>query len=442
MDDRELVEVLHPFNFWRAEPFTGIERPRYVAAIERLASTGQVVVVTGVRRCGKTTVLLQFLQHLINAGIVRPQETMYVNLEDPRFDIGRGTAFLDQLMAAHRAFVDPDGVRYLVLDEVQRLAGWERWVRIRMESRPETRILVTGSSSHLLSRELATLLTGRHLDLEVFPLDLAEYLTFRGVDPNDPLVDPERAQAVTSEYLSSSAFPRIVLTSEPDLRERMVLAVYRDILDHDVIRRNRIREPEKLESVATHLVSSVPGPVTFNAVKRALGGRVSLDSVERFSRQLEEPYLLFFLRTHDFSAAGRERLPRKVYSVDNGILLACAHRFSSDRGRLLENAVFIDLRRFGLEVYRWRDRKEVDFIVWHRTEPVAAINACAELADSATRSREVDGLRAAMERFGLDKGTIVTISQREDIPVDEGVIRVVPYRMWALDVLPSLMDGL
>ena len=301
-------------------------------------------------------------------------------------------------------------------------------------------IIVSGSSAELLSRELATLLTGRHLDLEVFPLDLSEYLRFHGIDSNDPLADAEKIKSLASGYISASTFPAVVLTPEPDLKERMVLQIYRDIINHDVARRYEVRHIEKLEAVATTFMASVPGPVTLNGTRRALGGRVSLDSIERFSRYLEEPYLLFFLNTHSFSAGKRERSPRKVYAVDNGLLLVSSHRFSSDRGKLLENAVFLDLRRKGCEIYRLMDKKEVDFLVWDGTEPIGLINVCLDVSDASTKAREVDGLRRAMGYFGLDRGLVVTLDHSEIMDVDEGVIEFLPYRVWALQRMKGGQD--
>ena len=201
------------------------------------------------------------MHHLIESETAVPSQILYVNFEDPRLPIDDGPALLDQILSAHRTFVDNGGVRYLLLDEVQRLPEWERWVRIQMDTRPDMHIIVSGSSAELLSRELGTLLTGRHLDVEVFPLDLSEYMRFHGIDPDDPLEDAARMQSLISEYISASAFPAVVLTSEPDIKERMVIRIYRDIINHDVARRYEVREIEKLESVATTFLASAPGQV-------------------------------------------------------------------------------------------------------------------------------------------------------------------------------------
>ncbi len=173
--------------------------------------------MTGVRRSGKTTILVQFIHRLIEGACVKSSQTMYVNLEDPRLPIQDGAGLLDALVTAHQAFVDSAGLRYLILDEVQRIPGWERWVGIQQELRPDLAIIVSGSSAELLSKELATLLTGRHLDPQVFFLDFSEYPLFHGIDPDDALADAGRIKSLASEYISESTFPTAVLTPDPDL---------------------------------------------------------------------------------------------------------------------------------------------------------------------------------------------------------------------------------
>ncbi len=441
MDSRELIELLTPFNFWRQRPFTGIERPAYLRELDRLAATGQLVLVMGVRRAGKTTILLQYLGRLIDSGQVPASRTLYINLEDPRLPEGEGARLLEDLLVAHRAHVSSEGLKYLILDEVQQIPGWERWVRMQKEARPDLNILITGSSAKLLSRELATLLTGRHLDLEVFPLSLAEFLIFRGLDPTDPLADPEQVRAVTLEYLRSSAFPQAVLMKEPELKERMVQQIYRDLLYHDVVRRHRIRDIDKLEALANQLLASVPGPVTYNGLRRALQGRLSLDSVERFCAYLQEPYLFHFVPTHAYGSAARQRSPRKVYTIDNGLLLACAYHFSLDTGKLLENLVFNDLRRQGLQLFRWVNRRELDFLVWKGARAMALVNVSVELTRPATRTRELEGLSAAMAEFGLSLGWLVTLDHDEIIEVAEGTVKAVSYRRWALEYQNRLVGS-
>ena len=440
MDDRQLIEVLYPFNFWGAKPFTGIPRPKYVERIKKLMKSGQIVVTKGVRRGGKTTILFQFLKNLIEHEGLDPKKTLYVNFEDPRLPVHVKSKLLDRILRAHRAFIDPDGVSCLVLDEVQRLQEWEKWTRIRHDQKKPLHILVSGSSSHILSKELATLLTGRHIDLEVFPLDLSEYCRFKGMEPS-AVMDPEKGDALASEFISTSMFPQVVLTEERDIKAMMLRNVYRDILEHDIARRFEVRDVEKLESVANMLSSSVPGPVTITSIRKNLENRISLDSINRYFKYLGEPYLFFFLMTHSYKAKELQRGPRKVYSIDNGLLQAVSHRFSSDMGKLLENAVFLDIRRMGFETYRYRGKREIDFVVWRRDAPFALINACLDIALEGTREREIEGLKEAMRQYDHHRAVLVTLGERDTLKVPEGKIEVIPYREWALDFWPSLASA-
>lgn len=437
MDDRQLIDMLYTFNFWETRPFTGIPRPKYIERLKRLMKSGQIIVTKGVRRSGKTTILFQFLKNLIDDEGLNPKDTLYVNFEDPRLPVHERSKLLDQILRAHRAFINPEGVRYLVLDEVQRLQEWERWTRIRHDQKKSLHILVSGSSSHILSKELATLLTGRHIDLEVFPLDLSEFYRFKGMEPS-AIMDPERADALASEFISSSMFPRVVLTGENDVKAMMLQNIYRDIIEHDVARRFEVREVEKLESVANMISASVPGPVTITGIRRNLQNRISLDSINRYFKYLQEPYLVFFLMTHSYKAKELQRGPRKVYLIDSGLLQAVSHRFSSDMGKLLENAVFLDIRRMGFEIYRYKGKREVDFLVWRRGAPFALINACLDIAQETTKEREIDGLKEAMKQYNHNLAILVTLGERDRLEVPGGIIEIIPYREWAMEYWPSL----
>ncbi|MFO8051832.1 MAG: ATP-binding protein [Thermoplasmatota archaeon] len=437
MDDKELIDILIPFNFWKRKPYTGIPRPEYIDRIEKLSSSEQILVAKGVRRCGKTTILFQFLDHLIKDRNMDPKRTLYMNFEDPRLPIEEGTKLLDRVIKAHRALIDPKGLTYLVLDEVQRLSGWERWCRIHFDMKQQFRIIVSGSSSKLLSKELATLLTGRHIDLEVFPLNLSEYFRFNNLDP-DSIMDPEVADALASEFISAPMFPQVALTKEQDVKEIMLHNIYRDIIEHDIARRYEIREIDKLESVANMVMSSVPGPVTITSVRKNMQNRISLDSVNRYFKYLQEPYLLFFVNTYSYKQKELERGPRKVYSIDGGLLQVVSHRFSANRGKLFENAVFLDLRREGYEIFRYKGRSEVDFLAWDRGGLISIINACLDISDENTKEREIKGLREVMKEYGRDTSFLVTLRENEEITVPEGSIKMVPYRQWALNLCRSL----
>ena len=155
-------------------------------------------------------------------------------------------------------------------------------------------------------------------------------------------------------------------------------------------------------------------------------------------KYLQEPYLLFFVNTYSFKQKELERSPRKVYSIDGGLLQVVSHRFSANRGKLFENAVFLDLRREGYEIFRYQGRSEVDFLVWNRGGLISIINACLDISDESTKEREIKGLSEVMKEYDHGTSFLVTLRESDDITVPEGLIKVVPYRQWALDYCKSL----
>lgn len=175
----ELIEVLAPYNFWGREQDTGITRGDYLKDIRRKLSTGNALALVGVRRAGKTTLARQYLRFLIEKGLP-PEETLYVNLEEPRFYPDLSLELLEEIFSAFKTYISRGARPVVVLDEVQNVEGWERWVR-KVLDLGEAEVIVTGSSSSLLRSELATLLTGRVLVTEVYPLSFREFLSFKGL---------------------------------------------------------------------------------------------------------------------------------------------------------------------------------------------------------------------------------------------------------------------
>ena len=187
---------------------------------------------------GKTTLLLQVLEDLIEARGILPVNTLYVNFEDPKFSSNGQDNILQFIVDAYRVFFHPEGRIYLVLDEIQMVPQWERWVTSVHDRREDVKIFVTGSSSALMSEEFATLLTGRHLEMEVFPLDLAEFLQFNDHLPSDPvsiIADSAELKGYTNEFIQRGGFPRVVLEPNDNVRAELLRQTYYDILHRDIV---------------------------------------------------------------------------------------------------------------------------------------------------------------------------------------------------------------
>jgi len=242
MNKNEIIEILQDWNFWKKDLESGIERSTYLNKLKDFLETNQIVVITGARRAGKSFLMRQLINNLISNGVSRDNILM-VNFEDPRFT-ELGTKTLQKIYEVYLEFLNPKGDTFIFLDEVQEVAGWEKWVRTIHELK-KAKLVISGSNAKLLSTELSTLLTGRHIDLGVFPLSFEEYLIFNGLDLKDRLdfvskrVEIER---LFIKYLEWGGFPEVVLSGE---KKQLLLHYFEDIVNKDLIKRYKIRKSIK-----------------------------------------------------------------------------------------------------------------------------------------------------------------------------------------------------
>jgi predicted AAA+ superfamily ATPase len=250
----EIIEILAPYNLWGGREWEAVPREEYLSAVERKLSAGAVALI-GPRRSGKTTLAGLFLRGLVESGL--PSEaTLYVNLEDPRFSPHLKPELLEEIFSAYRTYVY-DGVDpVVVLDEVQEVEGWERWVRKAIDL-GEARIIVTGSTSSLLRSELSTLLTGRVLPMEVYPLSFREFLLFKGLptDFREALGARRRVESALREYLEFGGFPQVVLTEDTALRLELLRELFEGIVLRDIAYRHGFRELRTVRALSELVLS-------------------------------------------------------------------------------------------------------------------------------------------------------------------------------------------
>lgn len=438
MDRDKIIEALLLWNFWEKEIDTGIPRSDYLVRIKKFMDTDEVVVLTGVRRCGKSTILLQVLSELFKNGVAKIN-TLYVNFEDPRFYNFLNIDLLDSIWQAYVDYLKPKGKAYLVLDEVQRVNGWEHWVRSKYDRKENVKIFVTGSNAELLSPEFATVLTGRHLQMQVAPLSFREFLNFNGIDVNPGrlwyLKNKNKLLNLTREYLITGGFPKVVLTKDELLRKELLSQYFNDILTKDVVERYKVKDVAKLKNLALFYSTNFTRGYSFNKVKKVADFALSLDSVHRFSHYMENAFLVSFLRRFSYSLKNQMQAQRKVYLVDNGIRNAVAFKFSEDRGKLLENAVFQHLKYANEEIFYFSGKNEVDFICKKGLKINRLYNVCYSLENRETLLREVSALVEGMKYFKLKESMIITAEERsERISEQDFTISVMPFCEWALDL--------
>lgn len=302
----------------------------------------------------------------------------------------------------------------------------------------EAFLLVSGSTSQLSSKELATLLTGRHLSLVVFPLNFKSFLEFKGIEIKNRLellAKRIEIKRLLREYLEFGGFPEVVLKTE---KRQILQNYYNDILTRDIAERFKIKEIDKLKALAKYYLTNISNTISFSSVKKFLN--MPLRTVERFSYYLESCFLIFFVKVFSKSIKRQEKVPRKVYCIDCGIPNVMGLRFSENLGRLAENLVFLELiqehfKNPLVEVYYWKDYsgKEVDFVIKSGLEVKQLIQVCWNVEDEKTREGDVIALLKAMDEFKLKEGLIITEDYEDKEMKDEKTIAYKPLWKWLLE---------
>lgn len=429
-----LLEILLDWNFWTKEIDPGIKREEYVKKIINLITkTNQIVCIAGVRRSGKSTIIKQIATEIIKD--IKRENTLIVNFEDERFS-ERNLKTLIDIYNCYLEKIGPDKKPFVFLDEIQNVMEWERFVRGKHEKK-EANIVVTGSSSKLLSAELATLLTGRHLTFNIYPLSFKEFLSFRKLPVNSEIdIATKRIEIkrLFQEYLEFGGFPEIVLSSE---KKRVLLSYFETIISRDIIERYKIREREKIKTLAKFYLTNISSSITYNKVSKFIG--MPLTTVERFSEYLETANLIFFIKNFSYSLKEQEKTPRKVYSVDSGLSNTIGFRFMKNLGRIMENIVLLELKirqtfNPGIEIFYWKDyqQREVDFVLKEGTKVKQLIQVCYNMDDMNTKERELRSLLKAMDEFKLKDGVVITEDFEDEERIDDKKVFYKPIWKWLL----------
>jgi predicted AAA+ superfamily ATPase len=352
-------------------------------------SSTHVEVISGIRRSGKSTLMRQIVKKYF-------EKVSYFNFEDSRvfgFEVGDFSK-LDEVMG--------EEIEAYFFDEIQNVEGWEIFVR-QLHERGE-KVFVTGSNASLLSREMGTRLTGRYLSHEVFPFSYREYLVF---------LDLEDSQENFSEYLIKGGFPEFLRDQNPEILQMLL----KDILFRDIAVRYGIKNTHVLMDIALFLVSNIGKEVSFNGLRKTFNVG-SPTTVSDYLSWMEDSYLLFFLPRFSWSSKSISKNPKKVYCIDNGFAKSNSLSFTKDRGRLLENLVYLNLRKKYQKLFYFKDRRECDFVVFEGSECKWLIQVTENLHPD-NRDREVEGLVEAIHFFEMDKGFIITLAQNDKLIIKE-----------------------
>lgn len=436
MDKGEIIEYLEKWNIWKKDIDTGVKR-EITDKIYGTLKYNKVITITGVRRCGKSYIVKQIVKSIIESGVAK-KNTLVVNFEEPIFE-GTDLKLLLKIYDSYTEIMDTEGKPYLFLDEIQEVDRWEKFVR-SLNERKEANIVITGSSSKLMSAELATVLTGRQLTFEIFPLSFGEFLMFKKikVDSDRELyLNAGKIKKYIWEYIKFGGFPEIVLIDDEEIKSRIVLEYYNTILNRDIISRYNIRSIDKIKSLAKYYVSNIASLVAYRRVEDFL--KIPAETISRFSEHFQTAKLFFFIDRFSFSLKEQERAPRKVYCIDNGFFTSIGFKFMENRGKLIENMVAVELKRRqaakpALEIYYWQDyrQREVDFVVKSGRKVKQLIQVCYNAESHDTKERELKAFVRASEELKCDDLLVITWDYEAEEVFKGKNVKFVPLWKWLL----------
>ncbi len=368
---------------------------------DELLQNPLIKLITGPRRVGKSVFALLMLQG---------KNFAYLNFDDnqllEKWEEDLAMSALDDV------YPDYD---FMLLDEIQNLPDWDLWVS-KLYRRGKN-LIITGSNAKMLSSEMATVLTGRYLQIEMLPFSLEETMSWKNISTDR---EEQAAQAImlADDYMRNGGYPETIPSRS--ITKSYLSTLFDSILLKDVAQRHKVRNTNDLYNLATYLLSNFCNPISANELAGELG-MSSVATTKKFCDYLNEPYLFFYLPRFNNKLKLMNKAPKKVYVVDNGFVQSTAFNLSENLGRLLENQIFVELLRRGyipgqtLFYYRTRNDKEIDFVTRKGAKVEQLIQVCYDMTSEKTRKRELDALVEAAEELHCDNLIVITNSQEEKI---------------------------
>ena len=411
MDTQLLAQVIaDQHETFQAYPF-GVTRD---VNIPDILQTPRIIVITGIRRSGKSILLKQIA--------AKVDSYYYINFDDERLFHFEVADFQSLMFAFQKRYA----AKTILIDEVQNVQGWERFARRLYDE--NYKVVITGSNAKLLSSELATHLTGRYRKIELFPFSFSEYLRYKAI-PAQPLTTKNTARIVKAfdDYLVWGGFPEYVyFENTEDLQN-----TYSDILYKDLIVRFGVKNQKAFKNLAMYLFRNFTGEISYNSLK-SITGISNTNTIKDYIDYLQQAYLVFEVHKFEYSLKKLMAYAKKTYAIDNGMRNTVAFRISKEHGQLLENLVFIELKKRYQELWFYKSETgfEVDFLI--NDPPLHLFQVSYTLQDERTRNREIRGLVAAMEALGTGRATIITYNEETVLSEAGYSIEVIPAWKWCM----------
>jgi len=393
----------------------------------------KIMTIIGPRRAGKTYFLFQIMKKLL-AGDMDMTDIIYINFEDERI-LPLGAEDLHHVLDAYFELYKDKNRPSIFFDEIQNVDGWDRFVRrLNDQGYP---IFLTGSNSRMLGREIATALRGRTLTYEIFPFSFLEFLTAKGIGFDENFVygrSRHQIRQLYDAYFFSGGFPEIAFTEEKSTKNRILQDYFNTIFYRDLIERYKIKNIELLRQWLNMLTMNISSLISLNKVEndfKSQGMKLSRTTLGSFARYVEDVFFGFFVEMYSESVRKRQVNPKKFYLIDPGIHTYLTLKFSENKGRLLENLVFITLRRKGLSVHYYKTKAghEIDFLIKGNGKS-ELIQVCYDLTNIDTYNREKKALLSGIKELGLESGLILTQDEKHEERIGDCLVKIMPVWEW------------
>lgn len=395
-----LIELLKRWNLWEKEINIGIRREKYIKQIMLYMERKEVLVLKGIRRSGKSTIMKQLMHELIQRGASK-KEILYVNLEDYGFANNLTIQLFDNILSAYLEYSKNKKKIYFFIDEIQKIPDWEKWIRTKYDIGEDIKFIISGSSASLLSKELSTLLTGRNLSFRILPLSYNEFIYFtKNTD--------------IEKYMAYGGFPEVVLEKSVEKKVYLLQQYFEDIIHKDIIGRYAIRNSKQMIDLARYLVSASGSKTSINKLSKIFG--IAKETLQTYINYMIDAYLLFEVTYFSYSAKVRHDVTKlaKLYCMDMGLINIVNTSYSKNIGQKYENAVCMKLAEIYTEISYWGTLdSEVDFIAGKTAVNVTASDKIAE--------REIKGLQKFNREHKEFTSMIISKSLKKDniIPLRE-----------------------
>ncbi len=431
MDKNKLKELLIEYKQRFLAARTDLIRREIQDNIEPFIKFKEVVIITGPRRGGKSSLMKLICDDLMKKYKVPPSNILYLNFEDERF-IEFTTGDFAQIFELFLQINKPAGRQYFFLDEIQNVTGWERWVN-RLYENENIKIFITGSNASLLSSEISTALTGRNRTITNFPFSFREFLIFKNykLQENDFYQTKKRAiiKSFFQEYLKLGGYPEVIKINDPTLLEQY----FKDIIYRDILPRYSIKKLKEIRELCLFLASNLGSIHSYSRLQNLIGVK-SINTVKTYLEILKEVFLFFRINLFDYSIKRQIYNPSKIYIIDTALGSSISFKFSENIGHIYENLVFLELERRNKEIYYWKSKKgkEVDFLTKKGLNIEEAIQVSYNLSDKKTLDREIESLLMAKDEFKIEHLSIITEDEEIEKEIGNVKIKIIPLWKWLL----------